>query len=240
MTFKSPPNPAQFRNMQEWALQFYQYTLSQSPIRGVTSPSPVMLARKLNDEMPRAVEDGVLLYDPVYKTAVMSQDGVWLPIKGYPELTLAYETAYNVAPALISSGGMAVPLNTVLDDSAAWGSLDPTTGYVTLLQGSYYFDATVSACRVSGTSERINAYLALTSDLTTPVGNASMAVIYTNTVTDHARLRGQVDVPEGGETYAIVVDVPTTDYYRLGIDSDLSGLNSRHADVSVQLIGFNA
>jgi hypothetical protein len=80
MANRVPPNPSGFRDINQWAAQFYEYSLANVAISGITNPQPVLLPHKSLNAMERAAQSGVLLYDPVQKSVVYSEDGVWRPI----------------------------------------------------------------------------------------------------------------------------------------------------------------
>lgn len=75
-----PPSPAQFRSTEEWARQFYEFYISETRIQQDNDPLPVQLPHRTDGIMERATTPGVLLYDPIQKTPVYSENNIWNPI----------------------------------------------------------------------------------------------------------------------------------------------------------------
>jgi hypothetical protein len=85
MSTELPPNPQQFRDLQQWAGLLYDYLLAQARISTANDPLPVLLPHRVNDE--RASVGGILLYDPVTTEVVMSDGSKWCPATCLPSYT---------------------------------------------------------------------------------------------------------------------------------------------------------
>jgi hypothetical protein len=77
-TKQLPPFPN--RDLNLWAKQLYEYLIAQSPVRGSVEPTPILLPHITDGQLPRAVTDGVLLYNPTTEQAVISIDNAWEPL----------------------------------------------------------------------------------------------------------------------------------------------------------------
>lgn len=75
-----PPSPAQFRSIEEWAQQFYDYYLAETRNQQENDPLPVLLAHQTPSQLHRATTDGVLMYDPATGHPVVSKNGQWVKL----------------------------------------------------------------------------------------------------------------------------------------------------------------
>lgn len=80
MTSEIPPNPADFRSMQEWAEKLYEYFVAQTRIGADNDPLPILLAHRQGGLTERAATDGILMYDPSTGKVVVSKDGAFEPL----------------------------------------------------------------------------------------------------------------------------------------------------------------
>lgn len=88
MTARIPPNPNQSSDLRAWARQLYDYILSESRVRQDNNPRPILLSHQVAGGLERAAAAGILMYDPVKKSAVISVDGRWEPIMSNPYFNL--------------------------------------------------------------------------------------------------------------------------------------------------------
>ena len=73
-TNRLPPYPT--GDLKAWATQLTEYLLDQQRTeQGATQAAPVALQHKIGDE--RAIQDGVLMFDPALNKVVVSINGVW-------------------------------------------------------------------------------------------------------------------------------------------------------------------
>lgn len=243
MSQNVPPSPSEFRSIDEWAQNFYEFYLSQTRIRDDNDPLPVLLPHRVDNIMERAAVAGILLYDPTYETPVVSEDGAWEPIRNVPQFVLQYDTASTTDGAAITTGGAKIPFDTEEAALAGWATFNAGTTDITLIRGKYYIEGFVALTKVSGGEKTFTGYLAKSSDLTTPVGTVKMGtlVIPTSGVDETTHVvpfRGQVIVPEGGETYAMVVNTPDSDT-RFGSAHGITGFENIYARLAITLIGLN-
>jgi hypothetical protein len=194
--------------------------------------------------MERASVDGILLYDPTYKTAVLSVDGLWEPTRNQPLFEIDYDTAFNVNGAAITTDGAKIPYDVAEIDRASWATFNATTNDFTLSAGRYFISGYVSLSKVSGSGKTFTGYLAETSDLTTPVGTVRMGSLAipssaSSNETHVVPFSGQVEVPTGGETYAMVVNTPNTNT-RFGTAHNISGLTNVYSRLAISLIGLES
>jgi len=87
MSVVLPPNPTQFRSIEDWANQMYEWQLANTTIGTTVEPAAVLLAHQTGDE--RAATDGILMYDPVTQEPLVASDGAWVPITTLPSYTAA-------------------------------------------------------------------------------------------------------------------------------------------------------
>lgn len=87
MTRRLPPNPNEFRSLADWAKQFYEFSLSLTRITTENDPLPVLLAHQTEGQLPRAAEDGILMFDPQTEQTVVSTGGDWNGISCVPSYT---------------------------------------------------------------------------------------------------------------------------------------------------------
>ena len=99
------PNPKQFRSTQQWAEQLYEFMTSQSRNVEQNNPLPVLLAHQVGNSMPRAATDGVLMWNPIDKVAVISYSGAWVSV-GYAPNFAAAQIA-DVSHTVNTSGKVA-------------------------------------------------------------------------------------------------------------------------------------
>jgi len=242
MTRRSPPNPSGV-SYEQWASAMYMYLRGLSEVRQSVEPLPVLLAHRTANVVARASQAGILLYDPVYETPVVSQNGEWSPTRGVPLFSLNYDTAYNVDGAAVGTGGVKIPFNTQELDNAPWATFNPTTNDFTLARGEYHIEGFLTLTKVSGGAKSFTGFLATSAALTTPVGSVRMGSVHmtasaANDTTFIVPFRGQVSVPEGGDTYAVVVRTPATNA-SFGKAHSISGYTNVYARLTIQLIGLN-
>jgi len=88
MNRRVPPNPAQFRSVQEWAQQFYEYFASSTRVGESNEPLPIQLPfRTTGDE--RAAQAGVILYCSSCEEAIISDGTQYLSITNVPSFSAA-------------------------------------------------------------------------------------------------------------------------------------------------------
>lgn len=151
-----PPNPSQFRDTQQWAQQLYQFMVAESRIKVDNDPVPILLPHQTDGVMERAGQAGVLMYDPVLKAVVYSEDDVWYPLsKGQgmeqldafgrlrvsnPETIFDSQLQYDTQPLLwvekLVSGGTVTHLP---DESAADLTVPTTSGASVIRQTREFF-----------------------------------------------------------------------------------------------------
>lgn len=85
MSVVLPPNPAQFRSIEDWANQMYEWQLANTTIGTVVEPAAVLLAHQTGDE--RAAVNGILMYNPVTQEPMVASAGAWVPITTLPSYT---------------------------------------------------------------------------------------------------------------------------------------------------------
>jgi hypothetical protein len=238
-----PPSPSEFRSLNEWATELYEFFLAQTRAGEDNDPLPVLLPHRTQGVMERAAVNGILLFDPDYDTPVVSETGAWEPLRNTPQFAISYDTAATTDGATITTGGAKVPFDTAEVEVAPWATFNSGTTDFTLSRGKYYIEGFVSLTKVSGGEKSFAGYLAESSDLTTPVGTVRMGTLIiptngANEATHVVPFRGQVTVPEGGETYAMVVNTPDSDT-RFGSAHDITGYQNIFARLAITLIGLN-
>lgn len=238
-----PPNPTGFRSLSEWAQQFYEFFLARSRVAEENDPLPVLLPHRTSTTFERATPNGILLYDPVYNTPVVSVGGEWEPTRNKPLFELNYEEAANDNGVNIGQNGDKIPFNAQNLNGSTWGTFNSSTTDFTLFQGQYYIDGYVSITKAGGGAKSFTGYLAKSSDLTTPVGSVKMGslTLPANAVsrsTDIVPFSGQVSVPQGGDTYAMVVFTEDNNT-RFGTAHGITGYLNVYGRLSVTLIGLN-
>jgi hypothetical protein len=238
-----PPNPNDFIGLEEWARKFYEFYLSQVRYQEENDPLPILLAHRSNSVMERAAVDGLFLYDPTYETPVVSEQGEWEPTRTKSLFSLNYDTAFNVDGATISTGGDKIPFDALATDGAPWAVFDAVNNDFDLVQGQYNIEGFVSITKISGGEKTFTGYLAESTDLTTPVGTVKMGSLVipsnaANEATFVVPFRGQVSVPSGGGTYAMVVNTADSDT-RFGTAHGISGYENIYARLAISLIGLN-
>lgn len=239
-----PPSPHQFRSIEQWAVEFYDFFLAQSRIVQENDPLPILLPHRTRSIMERAAVAGVLLYDATYETPVVSIGNAWEPLRTVTEFLLCYDTAAAVAGAAVGTGGVKVPFNVAEVSVAPWATFNAGTTDFTLARGTYQVQGHVTLTKSTGTGARNFAgYLAQSTDLTTPVGTVKMGSLHIPSgapaqSTHVAPFRGQVTVPDGGGTYAMVVNTPDIDS-QFGIAHGIIGYDNVYARLEVSLVGLN-
>lgn len=243
MTRSVPPNPKQFRNLQQWSEQLYEFFLAQTRITEKNDPQPVLLSHRVGGFRERAAVDGLLIYDPVYETIVYSQGGKWWPSRTARLFEFDYQLGAAVNGASVVAGANKIPFNTAEVDLAPWATADAANNEFDLLQGTYYIDGFYTLTKVSGGAKSFTTYLANPSDLSTPVGTVQGATLYMpsslpNDFTTISRYAGFVNVPEGGGSYCVVCRASDTNV-RFGTAHNLTGYTNLYAHLSIQLVGLN-
>jgi len=238
-----PPSPAAFRSVDQWARQFYEYTLAQTRVQQENDPLPVLLPHRTASVMERAAQTGVILYQPTYETPVISANNEWVPIRTARLVELTYELGAAVDGSAVVVGANKLPFNTLQKDLAIWGVPDTATNTITLLQGTYYISGFYTLTKTSGGAKAFTTYLADATALDTPVGSVAGASLYMpaslpNLFTNIVTYAGFIDVPEGGGTYAMVCRSSTA-AARFGTAHGLTGYSNKYAHMSAQLVGLN-
>lgn len=243
MSRAQPPSPQQFRTIEEWATEFYEFYLSQTRIREENDPLPVLLAHRTDGGLERATTNGIMLFDPIYDTMVVSENGKWEPHRNQPLVFINYDTAFNVNGATISTGGVKIPFDNEEVNLSSWATFNSGSNDIDLLQGTYAIEGFVTISKISGGAKAFTGYLAESSDLTTPVGTVKLGTLSLpanapNGQTFVVPFRGQIDVPEGGGTYAMVVNTSNSNT-RFGTAHNISGYENIYARLSISLTGLN-
>lgn len=83
-----PPYAPTAPTLLEWAKRMHEF-LTDAGAEAEVLPQSVQLRHQVNNELYRAVTDGILMYDPANNYPVISVDGVWQPIMIAP--TIVYE-----------------------------------------------------------------------------------------------------------------------------------------------------
>lgn len=78
MRQKPIPKPLQGQSWWDWATKLVAALNVQQTEDNLRRP--VALAHKLPGDQHSAAEDGIVMYDPVLKKAVISIDGAWVPL----------------------------------------------------------------------------------------------------------------------------------------------------------------
>lgn len=76
----TPPNPMLFRTTQEWAIEFYDFFMSQTRVREENEPLPLLLAHKVKGIMARAATNGIIMYNPATGHVELSTNKKWAPM----------------------------------------------------------------------------------------------------------------------------------------------------------------
>jgi hypothetical protein len=231
---KLPPHPK--GDLHLWASQIYDWLMNSQSIDQVNDPSTILLAHKIASTMARANVAGILLYDPVLQTPVYSEGGQWVPFATTPRALLTYSTAYNVNGAALAAGNNKVPLAATFNHLP--GAALPSADTFSLSAGKYLLSGEVILSLTVGGAQTAVAYIALASDLTTPVGTAISVPCALPAVDVNITLPfiGELIVPAGGETYALVVRTSSANF-RLGNASNLSAIPNRFASIAVAQTG---
>ena len=89
------PKPADYRTWQQWADALRALLQFDDRLDARNNPLPVLLPHKLSDIDNRAAADGVLMYDPILGSVVVSQNGVWVPMQSTFAMTYAERQVLN-------------------------------------------------------------------------------------------------------------------------------------------------
>jgi len=239
MSRTPPPFPQ--GDIKLWSRQLYDYLLSLSDIKQSLEPTSVLLSHRLISAQERAVTDGLLLYDPVYQTPVYSRNGAWYPLSTEPRLVFRQAATFATNGPAIVAGGDKIKFGTAIKDDAAWGSFDDINFTFTLLEGTYYIEgyATVATTSAVGTHTCV-IYAAVSTALTTTVGNVVGGVVSFGTSPNNNNeivpFMGEITVPSGGETYAMVFRTASNDLIAGYANNIASGVHNRYAQCAISLI----
>lgn len=96
MTSQLPPNPQRFPNLRGWAEQLYRFLEQSQPIANRVEPQSVLLAHRTGGVSERASTDGLLLYDPVTRSVVVANNGIWEPVNMDYGIFLAEQEIFRV------------------------------------------------------------------------------------------------------------------------------------------------
>jgi len=72
-----PPHPGQFRDLNEWANQMYEFFASQTRVSQQNDPLPILLPHRVGALSERAGVSGVLMYDPNDDAVALARQGQW-------------------------------------------------------------------------------------------------------------------------------------------------------------------
>ena len=76
MSRQLPPYPS--GDLRQWATQLVEYLQNRDGVESEVIPAPVALSHRIGQE--RALQDGVLMYNPELGKAELTVNGEWLPI----------------------------------------------------------------------------------------------------------------------------------------------------------------
>ena len=76
MSRQLPPYPS--GDLRQWATQLVEYLQNRDGVESEVIPAPVALSHRIGQE--RALQDGVLMYNPELGRAELTVSGEWLPI----------------------------------------------------------------------------------------------------------------------------------------------------------------
>ena len=240
MTRHLPPNPGQYRSLHDWARQLYEYIVGQAPIAGRVEPTPIIMSQRLDPLSARAAEDGILLFDPMACSPIVSAEGVWFPIREAPLLELEYTEAFNVNGSALAAGASKIPFGAATVTKAPWGSFNVGTNDFDLTAGDYLISGYACLAKTGGGGgSTALGYIAESSALTTVIGNVSMAPVYLHSANDMlvAPIRGQVTIATDG-TYAMVVNTSDANL-RLGTAHGISAFSNVYASLGISKIGLD-
>lgn len=77
MVTRVPPNPVQFRDLDTWAKQLYEFMVSQTDVSRQVDPQPVLLPHQTGGLNERAGENGILMYEPTENAVSLARSGQW-------------------------------------------------------------------------------------------------------------------------------------------------------------------
>ncbi len=83
-----PPFAPTSKTLLEWATRMHEF-VTDVGVEAAVQPQSVLLRHQVPSQLSRATENGILEFDPVTKTPLISIDGVWQPIMIAP--TIVYE-----------------------------------------------------------------------------------------------------------------------------------------------------
>ena len=92
-----PPFAPTSSTLLEWAVRMHEF-LSDTGAEAEVLPQSVLLRHQTPNILSRAAVDGIVEFDPVTKTPIISIDGVWQPIMIAP--TIVYEVL--IAPLIVA------------------------------------------------------------------------------------------------------------------------------------------
>lgn len=221
-----PPAPPTQGSLLQWATDVHNYLKSQAPVQGEVLPAPVLLAHMMANKLSRAGTSGVLMYDPAAGKPVYAENASWQSF-AIPDIVAKYVTDAAVAGIPTLAGAVVVPFNMVELDASPTLSISPLNGHLTLVAGVYHVTASIELAHVSGAATLGNAYIADTSDLTTPISDLTSNVVSVNGTTATLSLKGVVACAIGA-TYAVVVNANNANSvigkaYNFGTAKNLNG-----------------
>jgi hypothetical protein len=232
----SPPFPGS--DLADWANKMYQFLVRQTDVDARVEPKAVMLLHRVSNRLFRATTPGTLIYDPIKDVPLVSRQGMWHPVDAGSYVDLSYMRAFNLDGEVLASGENDIPFNTT-HYLPAWAAL-ADVGELTLQQGKYYIEGSVTVARDDTGDIEALLYMAEISDLTTPQGNVMSSPIYQPDGTGNSNVEvpfsGMLDVPPNGATYAAVLRCSAGNV-RLGYAHNLSGLGNTYFRMKVSLVG---
>lgn len=195
MALTGPPNPSAYASWNLWALELTAYLQTTALVDQNAQPQAVMLAHRTRDQLERASVDGIMMYDPVYKSPVFSNNGQWEPVImdsriHVAELEIAEEFGDSVSVA--SKAKTLLKFGNSLD-------LDVADGYATVWQlgqeagaenEAYVASGSNGIDSISSTSATDSAEIAIEGHVSDGgVGDAEQFTFTTETVTLNGRTR---------------------------------------------------
>lgn len=64
-------------NLNQWAKEVSEYLRASEQVKNFVDPTPVLLPHQVSGQSVKAVQSGVLMYDPIEGNPVFSDNGVW-------------------------------------------------------------------------------------------------------------------------------------------------------------------
>jgi hypothetical protein len=181
-----------------------------------------------------------MLFEPRVNAPIASVEGRWEVLGDYQFLEVSYDVGAAVAGATLATGQNVVPYNEPLK-VPIWATFDDTTGRFTLIEGRYYLTASITISKSASGNHILLAYLAETSDLTTPISHvishaSRFVTSYPTGVPQELLLSGNFEVPQGGGEYCIVV-VTDNGGVNYGVAHGFTGIPNVCATLKVSLTG---